>query len=277
MYFIILALNVVLLHTINGHGYLSWPAARQYKCYRDNNFWWPETGENIPDDACREAYQTVYAKYRNAGESHGLAANAAQYMFQQYYEYAATAGPNYDDFEHIKNSVVVDSLCAAGANMRTQTFGDKSGIDIPLPNWRPDVLYHQNIPVNDLPIEISLCPTTVHEPSYFQVFVTKPDFEYDHELVWDDLEELVLTGESRLVDNTGTDESCTNSQIYKIPVRVPWRTQKFILFVRWQRRDIAGEGFYNCADVVFDKFALKHRYKTKTSSSSTKTRSADEL
>ncbi|UJZ89039.1 gp37 [Erannis ankeraria nucleopolyhedrovirus] len=257
MYSLLLLLYIV--NAVNCHGYLSWPAARQYKCYRDNNFWWPETGENIPDDACREAYQTVYAKYRNVGESHGLAANAAQYMFQQYYEYAAIAGPNYEDLEHVKENVVSSNLCAAGAHDRTHNFGDKSGIDVPLPNWRPDVLYHRNTPVDRLPIEISFCPTTVHEPSYFEVFITKPEFEYDHELSWDDLEQLPLDRQSSLVDNSGTDESCTNSQIYKIPVSIPWRTKQFIIFVRWQRNDVVGEGFYNCADVVFDQFALKHR------------------
>ncbi len=126
MYSLLLLLYIV--NAVNCHGYLSWPAARQYKCYRDNNFWWPETGENIPDDACREAYQTVYAKYRNVGESHGLAANAAQYMFQQYYEYAAIAGPNYEDLEHVKENVVSSNLCAAGAHDRTHNFGDKSNI-----------------------------------------------------------------------------------------------------------------------------------------------------
>lgn len=254
-------LIVITAPQSRAHGYMSWPTARQYKCYRDGNFWWPETGENIPDSACRAAYQTVYSKYRNAGESHGVAANAAQYMFQQYYEYAAMAGADYENLDYIKKDVVPRNLCAAGANDRAQTFGDKSGIDSVLPDWRPDVLYHHIEHVDELPIEISFCPTTVHEPSYFQVFISRPDYDYTDELTWDDLEQLPLNGPSRLVTNEGVDESCTHSQIYKIPVVVPWRSGKFVLFVRWQRNDIAGEGFYNCADVIFDKNVLSHRYR----------------
>lgn len=256
------ALLISLPGSLQAHGYLSYPAARQYKCFRDNNFWWPETGENIPDDACRTAYQTVYAKYRNLGESHGVSANAAQYMFQQYFEYAALAGADYENEDHIRLNVVPRGLCAAGAVERTHAFGDKSGIDTPLAIWRPDVLYNdggkklRNTPPHrhreGLPLEILFCPTVVHEPSYFKVYISNSAYNYSAELAWKDLIELPLAGESSLATNEGADESCTNSQIYKIPVVVPWRKNKFVLYVRWQRHDVAGEGFYNCADVVFD-------------------------
>lgn len=258
MYYLILLSYIVA--AVSGHGYLSHPVARQYKCFRDNNFWWPETGDNIPDAACRNAFKTVYAKYRIQGESSGVAANAAQYMFQQYFEYAALAGPNYDDLEHVKRNVIPENLCAAGANDRTGTFGDKSGIDEPTPLWRPDTLYHsaQEKYQSGHQAVLHFCPTAVHEPSYFEVFISRPQYNYSHALTWDDLE-LIGGAGSQLVNNDGTDEACASDQIYTIPVRIPFRSSQFVLFVRWQRNDVVGEGFYNCADVVFDDYVLKHK------------------
>ncbi|AUV65296.1 GP37 [Alphabaculovirus myunipunctae] len=249
-----------ILSLAHSHGYLSYPAARQYKCFRDNNFWWPDTGDNIPDEACRSAYRAVYSKYRTLGESSGVAANAAQYMFQQYYEYAAVAGPQYDDLDHIKQNVLPSNLCAAGAHDRSDTFGDKSGIDEPLASWRPDTFYHDSKEKYQSGHQTTLrfCPTAVHEPSYFQVFISSPAYNYSHALTWNDLE-LIGGAGSQLVKNDGSDDACASDRIYTIPVRVPFRSKKFVLFVRWQRNDVVGEGFYNCADVIFDDYALTHR------------------
>ncbi len=249
---------------VSGHGYLSFPAARQYKCFRDGNFWWPEDGQDIPDSACRHAYQTVYAKYRSMGESAGVAANAAQYMFQQYYEYAALAGPNYLDFEYVKSDVVPHNLCAGGADYRSDTFGDKSGIDEPHSDWRADTLYVDSKQKYNRGIDVRLhfCPTAVHQPSYFEVFISKRQYNYTRELTWNDLE--FIGGEnSELIDNDGSDPLCAHEQLYIIPVTIPFRIRKFVLYVRWQRNDVVGEGFYNCADVVFDDYLLTHRTTVK--------------
>ncbi|ACI47391.1 Gp37 [Spodoptera litura nucleopolyhedrovirus II] len=247
---------------VNGHGYLSQPVARQYKCFRDNHFWWPDNGDEIPDPACQFAYKTVYAKYRSDGESPGVAANAAQYMFQQYYEYAALAGPNYDDLEHIKTHVVPHSLCAAGAVDRLGPFGDKSGMDEPTPLWHATTLFHSSKEKYQSGHQMTLhfCPTAVHEPSYFEVYVSRPEYNYTAELTWSDLE-LIGGDGSQLVKNDGTDEACAGDELYTIPVRVPFRSQKFVIFVRWQRNDVVGEGFYNCADVQFDSYSLERRRK----------------
>nr|QBI90289.1 gp37 [Trichoplusia ni single nucleopolyhedrovirus] len=253
-----------VINCVRSHGYLSYPAARQYKCFRDNNFWWPEDGEAIPDPACKHAYQTVYAKYRSEGESAGVAANAAQYMFQQYYEYAAVAGANYEDFDHIKQNVVSHNLCAAGADYRSDQFGDKSGIDEPHPGWRADTFYVDSKQKYSRGIDTVLhfCPTAVHQPSYFEVFISKREYDYSHELTWNDLE-FIGGNNSQLIDNDGSDPLCAHESIYVINVAIPFRIRKFVLYVRWQRNDIAGEGFYNCADVVFDDYLLTHRRVSK--------------
>ncbi|AAY83998.1 GP37 [Chrysodeixis chalcites nucleopolyhedrovirus] len=253
-----------IINCVRSHGYLSYPAARQYKCFRDNNFWWPEDGEAIPDPACKHAYQTVYAKYRSEGEPAGVAANAAQYMFQQYYEYAAVAGANYEDFDHIKRNVVSHNLCAAGADYRSDPFGDKSGIDEPHTEWRADTFYVDPKQKYSRGIETVLhfCPTAVHQPSYFEVFISKREYDYSHELTWNDLE-FIGGNNSQLIDNDGSDPLCAHESIYTINVAIPFRIRKFVLYVRWQRNDIAGEGFYNCADVVFDDYLLTHRRVSK--------------
>lgn len=248
-----------IIDTITAHGYLSRPAARQFKCFRDGEFWWPDNGDNIPDPACRHAYKTVYAKYRSLGESPGIAANAAQYMFQQYYEYAALAGPAYNDLEHIKNNVVSHSLCAGGADNRLKPFGDKSGMDEPTSLWRAETLFHsaQEKYRNAHQIVLHFCPTAVHEPSYFEVYVSRLEYNYSRQLTWHDLEPIGGDG-SQLVLNDGSDDACAGDHLYTIPVRLPLRSRKFVVFVRWQRNDIAGEGFYNCADVEFDDYLLTH-------------------
>nr|WUR10817.1 gp37 [Calliteara abietis nucleopolyhedrovirus] len=263
----------LLVGAAAAHGYLSWPEARQYKCFRDNHFWWPQNGDDIPDRACRDAYKAVYAKYMSRDASPGVAANAAQYMFQQYFEYAALAGPNYDSLEHVQRNVVAEDLCAAGASDRSRPFGDKSGVDEPFDYWRANVLYPRTHEVFSHAFTVHFCPTTVHEPSYFQVFITNRNYNYTNKLTWNDLEligradadadddddENDSSGNTpaQLIPNDGTDENCASPFLYALSVDVPLRQNKFVLYVRWQRRDIVGEGFYNCADMVFDANSLR--------------------
>nr|UIX56214.1 Spindle-like protein [Hyphantria cunea nucleopolyhedrovirus]UIX56359.1 Spindle-like protein [Hyphantria cunea nucleopolyhedrovirus] len=240
---------LVLAPAVRSHGYLSVPVARQFKCFDDGNFHWPDNGDGIPDEACRNAYKKVYHRYRAIGAPPGEAAVAAQYMFEQYTEYAAVAGPNYRDFEMIKRNVVPHTLCGAASNDRAALFGDKSGMDEPFSNWRPDVLYMSRYQ-NSFPMDVHFCPTAIHEPSYFEVFVTKPTWDRRSPVTWNELE-YIGGNNSGLVPNED-DPLCDNNLLYSIPVRVPYRSGQFVMYVRWQRIDPVGEGFYNCADLVFD-------------------------
>ncbi|AGA16215.1 gp37 protein [Thysanoplusia orichalcea nucleopolyhedrovirus] len=242
---------------VRSHGYLSVPVARQYKCFQDGNFYWPDNGSDIPDAACRNAYKSVYYKYRALGLEPGAAASTAQYMFQQYMEYAAMAGPNYDDFDMIKQKVVPHTLCGAGSNDRNSVFGDKSGMDEPFQNWRPDVI-HINRYESAYHMNIHFCPTAVHEPSYFEVYITKSNWDRRNPIVWSELE-FIGGNSSSLVSNPG-DLLCDNSLVYSIPVLVPYRSNQFVMYVRWQRIDPVGEGFYNCADLVFETLEDECRY-----------------
>ncbi|AXS67715.1 gp37 [Cryptophlebia peltastica nucleopolyhedrovirus] len=231
---------------VQSHGYLSYPVARQYICFSENNFYWPENGDSIIDEGCRNAYKKVYNKYLDKGESSGSSAQIAQYMFQQYHEYAAMAGANYKDIEHIKTNVVPHTLCGAGANDSRAVFGDKSGMDEPFTNWQLTT-----ISKDVSPTLIRFCPTAIHEPSYFEVYITKENWNRKHHLLWDDLE--LIGGDGSNLVSYPHDKLCNSDFVYTIPVNVPFRKNPFLLYVRWQRNDPAGEGFYNCADVVFDR------------------------
>ncbi|AAL01718.1 ubiquitin GP37 fusion protein [Spodoptera litura nucleopolyhedrovirus] len=235
--------------TVSCHGYLSYPPARQQLCYADGNFWWPLDGDAIPDRACRDAYRSVYYKYRSNGSSEGEAANAAQYMFQQRQEYAAIAGPDY--LYNVRDVVVSGSLCSAGATDRKRVFGDKSGMDLASPHWRRTTL-----PSNR--ITIRFCPTVVHEPSYFEVYITKNSYDADGgPLTWNDLEIVDSVEPHELIENNDL-EDCDESLVYVLDAILPMRFDPFVLFVRWQRIDVVGEGFYNCADVQYSENILSY-------------------
>ncbi|AAR28799.1 gp37 [Leucania separata nucleopolyhedrovirus] len=244
--FVSVACVFASLQQVASHGYLSYPVARQYRCYVDGEFWWPSNGDGIPDEACRDSYKSVYYKYRSNGSSEGEAANAAQYMFQQYQEYAALAGSNYEDVDHLRNEVVRSGrMCSADATNRSMAFGDKSGMDLPTSRWRTTTIGspHQTI---------RFCATTVHEPSYFEVYVTDELFDVAHDKVaWDNVQNVPIESADLVDMSSRRDPYCDESHAYEIRVQLPLRMNPFVLFVRWQRIDVAGEGFYNCADVQY--------------------------
>ena len=162
---------------------------------------------------------------------HKLGPTTAQYMFQQYMEYAAVAGPNYDDFDLIKQRVVPHTLCGAGSNDRNSVFGDKSGMDEPFNNWRPNTLYlNRYQPVYQM--NVHFCPTAIHEPSYFEVFITKSNWDRRNPITWNELE-YIGGNDSNLIPNPG-DSLCDNSLVYSIPVVIPYRSNQFVMYVRWQ-------------------------------------------
>lgn len=229
-------ITLAIAQTVYGHGYLLHPLARQYSCYKAKDFYWPDDGSGINDEACRKAFQLVYNKYnKNSAQ--------AQYMFDQFPEYAAMAGQDYNNHTHVRLNVVPHNLCAAGANDSAKAFGDKSGIDLNLDNWHTTVIPHSGSN------QLYFCPTVIHEPSFFEVYITRQGYRYSDVLSWDDLE-LIYSKTSDLVQKPKKIE-CENEMVYALDVHLPPRKTKFILFVRWQREDVMGEGFYNCADAVY--------------------------
>lgn len=213
----ILLIFLLFTVSVNGHGYMVQPLARQRYCYQQQDYYWPSNGDGILDKACRAAFKHVLSRSNEAG---------AQYMFNQFTEYAA-------------NHLVQHTLCGAGANDSSARFGDKSGIDLPLHSWHTTLLAPG-------PNELLFCPTAIHEPSYFEVYITQPQYNYSEPITWDNL--MLIYKQSSVLTQKSVD-NCHSDLVYTMLVDIPHRDNKFVLFTRWQREDISGEGFYNCADV----------------------------
>ncbi|QOD39975.1 gp37 [Matsumuraeses phaseoli granulovirus] len=219
---------------VTSHGYMVYPLARQRHCYNQHDYNWPLDGSGIKNEGCRLAYQHVYRR-------NGRNSAAAQAMFNQNTEYAALAGGRYNNMTHIMNEVVPHTLCGAGADKANKQFGDKSGMDIATDKWFLNVLPRDTK-------NIYFCPTVIHEPSFFEVYVSKYN---NGPLKWSDLQ-LVYKNKSKLVEKWLKD--CNSKKVYVMDnIKLPKLTTPFVIYVRWQREDIMGEGFYNCADVIWDR------------------------
>ncbi|MGY3568712.1 lytic polysaccharide monooxygenase [Vibrio paucivorans] len=84
--------------------------------------------------------------------------------------------------------------------------------------------------------------TASHNPSYWEFYLTKPNADLNKKLAWSDLELIHSNG--NVLSNGGK---------YRMNVTIPSdRSGDAILFVRWQRDDSAGEGFYNCSDITIN-------------------------
>ena len=88
-------------------------------------------------------------------------------------------------------------------------------------------------------IDIVYDATATHDPSFFEVYISKADYDAGKaELKWSDLELL------------GKAENITPvNQQYKFSVDAKNYTGKHVIYIRWQRIDPIGEGFYSCSDV----------------------------
>lgn len=83
--------------------------------------------------------------------------------------------------------------------------------------------------------------TAPHNPSFWEIYLTKPSADLLQPLEWGDLE---------LIQSYGNIPVTENGK-YLMNVTIPNdRSGDAVLFVRWQRDDPAGEGFYNCSDIT---------------------------
>jgi chitinase len=81
---------------------------------------------------------------------------------------------------------------------------------------------------------------TPHEPSHFEVYLTRADFDPTQPLGWDDLVEVPLLAAPVLERN-----------LYRFRIDLPERIGRHILYVIWQRDDPAGEAFFSASDLDF--------------------------
>ena len=195
----------------NAHGWIEFPKARQLICYDDGGYWWPHDGRAIPNEACRQAFL-----------------RSGTYPLQQKNEFSSVV-VRYRDQSAVERGVTDGLLCSGGSSA-------KAGFDLPSAHWqktRMEPGQHTLVFNGDVP----------HDPSFWQIYLSRPGFNASTDsLRWSDLE-LIASYENVAIDG---------QRKYNMPFTLPeGRTGAAILFVRWQRDDPGGEGFYNCADIAF--------------------------
>ncbi|AIL65118.1 N-acetylglucosamine-binding protein A [Rickettsiales bacterium Ac37b] len=225
-----IALTPFFISSTNAHGYSSNPIARQTKCFEDGGFNYPPDGSAIPNDACREAFK-----------------KSGVYQFTQKQEFSMNV-ENYHDINSVKEKISDGNLCSAG-DMK------KSGMNVVSDTW-----YKNDINVDKdghFEINLQFCATATHNPSYWEVYLSKEDYNSGiHPLNWDNLVLIKTITDIKAKD--GKIPHCETSQYYEFAVDnldypILDSHENAILYLRWQRVDPAGEGFYNCLDVNFKK------------------------
>ncbi|MBY5981455.1 lytic polysaccharide monooxygenase [Ferrimonas balearica] len=193
--------------SLQAHGWVDFPAARQHICNDDGGFW----SNSIPNAACQAAYD-----------------RSGAYPFVQQNEVAANV-VDYQNMAAVRAQIPDGTLCAAGSDA-------KDGLNVASSHWQKTtvVLNEQN------QFELVFHATAPHNPSFWQFYLSKPDYDPSGRLSWDDLE---------LIDTAGNVQ-VDGDKNYRITVTVPaGREGDAVLYTRWQRNDAAGEGFYNCSDI----------------------------
>lgn len=151
-------------------------------------------------------------------------ATSGTYPFVQRNEFSINV-PDYNNMQAVKNAVPDGSLCYANDPQ-------KRGMGTATDQWT-------RTSVNAGTFEYVFNATAPHNPSFWQFYLTKPDADLSKALAWDDLELIQEEGDIAVINGK-----------YKMDVTIPNdRVGEAILFVRWQRADPVGEGFYNCSDI----------------------------
>ncbi|WP_413508034.1 lytic polysaccharide monooxygenase [Serratia proteamaculans] len=234
------------------HGSPLVPISRQYQCYNEGGFYWPADGTGIPQLDCRAAYQHVYHKYidksgfvvpkkekdKRSSKTEVNIIEQSNYQFRQWNETSKNIA-DYSNPAAVKAAIPDGQLCSAGNvgtewDDRDKVWNDKSGLDA-ITTWRTSDI-EKNA---EGKIAITYNATATHDPSFFEVYISKAGYNASTAaLKWSDLE---LLGK---VENIKPE-----NQQYKFAVDAKNYTGKHVLYIRWQRIDSIGEGFYSCSDV----------------------------
>lgn len=150
---------------------------------------------------------------------------SGSYPFVQRNEYAK----NITDFNNpsaVKAAIPDGTLCYANDPQ-------KRGMGAPHTAWT-------RTEMNTGTFEYVFNATAPHNPSFWEFYLTKPNADLSKGLAWGDLDLIQETGNVPVENGK-----------YRINVTIPSdRSGDAIFFVRWQRDDAAGEGFYNCSDIT---------------------------
>lgn len=154
-------MNVVSVPTVDAHGWVEFPNARQNICYLDGGFW----ENSIPNAACQAAFDVSGA-----------------YPFVQRNEVAANVA-NHQDMAHVQAIVMDGRLCSAGSTA-------KEGLDVGSAHWQRTGI---KLDANNQ-IDLVFNATAPHNPSYWQFYLTKPTYDPLVPLTWNDLELVDTAG-----------------------------------------------------------------------------------
>lgn len=204
---LVLAMYFAAPDSAHAHGWVEYPEARQSICYEQGGLW----TDNPPNAACAAAL-----------------AISGPYPFVQRNEVAINvAEPDYLDINKVKDAIPDGTLCYANDTQ-------KRGLGVEHTDWT-------RVDVPSGTFELVFNATAPHNPSYWEIYLTKPGVDISKPLTWDNLE---------LIQEHGNIEVDADKK-YRMDVTIPdGRSGDAILFTRWQRNDAAGEGFYNCSDIT---------------------------
>ena len=209
----ILFLGPWMTMTCFGHGSVSEPISRILNVYNE--------GPDSPDSPF------AVAAVAHAGGT-------------QYYTWNQVSQnvPNYADstFDTSYASVIPDGKLASGNNVGPAGL-NFSGLDLVSNDWDWPAT-----PMTAGPYVINWLATAPHDPSFFKVWITTHDYDPKTPLSWDKLEHL-----GNFDQNAYTKEGLN----YRIPVTIPARTGRHVLYVAWQRIDPVGEVFFSASDIMF--------------------------
>jgi len=216
-----------------GHGAVDIPLARQVKCKLVGGVWGPIDGSGISDLGCRDS-ALVFA----------TSADRA-YPLDQWHEVAKQiAPPDYNDDAKVRAAIPDGHLCSAADPK-------KHSLDLATPNW-----YKTPIRLHDGKMTVRLIGTQPHLPGFFKIYLSKAGYSGAQPLKWSDLDLVHEASPENYRTDWASPPALTEPPVkgfFQFEVAVPpGRTGNAVLFVRWQRIDPAGEGFYNCSDITIE-------------------------
>ena len=141
------------------------------------------------------------------------------------------------------------TIAHAGINDGVQTTLNFTGLGTPSLNWQAKAA------TAGQPCALRWVATAPHDPSFFEVYLTKPGFNAATQtLTWGALENLgrwSLHDPARPVTNgTAPSPAGGTSLSYDWSIPIPSdRTGRHVVVVIWQRQDPAGEAFFAVQDL----------------------------
>lgn len=150
---------------------------------------------------------------------------SGSYPFVQQNEFSINIA-DFNNIDTVKSAIPDGTLCYANDPQ-------KKGMGAPHTGWARTKMKAGTF-------EYIFNATAPHNPSFWQFYLTKAGADLSKGLAWGDLELIASFGNVPV-----------NNGKYTMDVTLPHdRVGDAILFVRWQRDDPVGEGFYNCSDIT---------------------------